>query len=646
MLTDPQAKLLAGYVAEQVHKQKLFDAASAIVEFYGIKIKIEDDPKRYLPPLQSYLHTLLDHDAPEEAAAILWTPNQFTSNPQSVKDLWNLFDTSSMGLIMGAASMGKSYSIGVRLMLEWIRDPEWTTIKVLGPSEDHLEANLFSHLVKLHKTASLPMPGLVGELFIGLNRREQDASIKGVVIPIGKVKKAGRLQGAKRKPRINKHPIFGDLSRMFIFIDEIENVPGGLWSDIDNILSNIQGEGSEAGFKLFGAYNPTNQNDEVGKRAEPPFGWENINPDLHYKWKSIRGWDVLRLDGEQSENVKAGKIVYPGLQHRLGLEAIARNAGGTTSAGYASMGRGLYPPQGLEITIIPQGMLPKWRGEFIFYGEPVPVAGCDLALEGGAKAIYTLGKWGKASGIKFPPSLEYPNGHKLMFKDRNGSSIIRWGLQAVQQFALAKGETVAMKNLIIETNRKAGVRPEFFACDRTGAGSGTADLIRFEWSTQIHDVNYSEAASRDKIMIEDSKTCNEQFERLNSELWFALKSWGEFQYFLIHPNIDMSSLAQQLTTRRFRTAGRYCRIESKKDYKMRGFTSPDEADSMTLLVHAARKGASVVLSMKLDESYSDTPNSDDEWYDGMYNYPGGVRIDPSSRTDYLDDRSLQEQPIL
>src|SRR5438477_286885 len=82
-----------------------------------------------------------------------------------------------------------------------LSDPENTAVKVLGPSEDHLEANLFSHLVDLHRCASLPMPGEVGELFIGMDRRNQTASIKGTVIPIGKVKKAGRLQGTKRKAR-------------------------------------------------------------------------------------------------------------------------------------------------------------------------------------------------------------------------------------------------------------------------------------------------------------------------------------------------------------------------------------------------------------------------------------------------------------
>ena len=647
MLTDPLEKSLAQRVASKVHADKKFEAAQEIDDFLQLSLHLEDDPKKYLPVLMHYVHYLLNANAPEEAAQILWTSNQFTPEPKFTRDVWRLFGESSHGLVMGAASCSKSYGFGVRFFLEWIRDPEWTTIRVLGPSEDHLEQNLFSHLVGLHKSASLPMPGEVGELFIGLDRRNQLSSIKGIIIPVGQKKKAGRLQGVKRKPRPEPHVIFGALSRLFIFVDEIENVPGGLWSDIDNILSNIQEEGDTSGFKLFGAFNPTNQGDEVAKRVEPPFGWEGFDIENHYRWKSKRDWDVLRLDGEQSENVKQKKIVYPGLQTQSGLDTIAKNAGGRSSAGYHAMGRGAYPPQGIELTVIPPGMLARWRGEFIYYDDPISVGSEDLALEGGAAAIYTLGRWGRATGIRFPPSLEHPTGHKVMFKDKNGQSIVRWALQADQQFAVPKGETVAMKDRTIAVNRKAGVRGEYFACDRTGAGAGVADLIRYEWSPQIHDVNFSEACSKDKIMLEDRKTCNEEFERMNTELWFAMRAWGEFQYFLISPAMDMTKLTQQLTQRKFRIVGGKTRVEQKRDYISRGFESPDEADSLTLFVHAARKGSGVTLSMTNEVEASAGNDDPDSWMpEGLV--VGGARIDASNRTDYLDDgmRPVREEALL
>lgn len=632
MLAEGPIKHLAAHVAKSVHAEDFGDAAKAIAEVCKLKLGKRDGEKQYLPTIQFFLHDLLENGGTAEAAQILWSPTQFTPEPESVAQVWKLYDEADTGLIMGAAKVGKSFTMGVRLFLEWIRDPEWTSVRVLGPSEDHLEQNLFSHLVSLHSQATLPMPGSVGDLFIGTNRRNQLSSIRGIVIPKGNTKKAGRLQGGHRRPRPSPHPIFGALSRLFIFIDEIENVPNGVWQDVDNVLSDVEKKGV-GGFKIFGAYNPTNPTDEVGKRAEPPFGWSGFDEDKHYRWKSTRGWEVLRLDGERCENVLQDKVVYPGLQTREGLERIAANAGGRQSAGYFTMGRGAYPSVGLEVVVIPAGLLQRMRGEFIWYDAPQPVGAVDLALEGGDDAVYTLGKFGRVSGIKWPPSIEYPQGHTTMFKSPRGAILPRWGAQADQQFVLLKGETVAMKKQILEINQKAGVRPKFFACDRTGHGAGVADLIRYEWSTEIHDVNYSESASAEKLMLEDSKTCEELYERLATELWFGLRLWGEFNYFLINPALDMTKLTQQLTNRRFKSYNKRSKLESKRDYESRGFGSPNESDSLTLFVHAARKGGGIIASMRGESS--DLPGGfEDDWpADGVIN---GVRIDDTNRTEILD----------
>lgn len=651
MLAEGPLKKLSADVAALLHAKNYGVAAQAVAEFSKISVKFNEKsaPDRCYPVLQTFLHTLLQKGGMAEAAQLLWTPNQFTPRPQSVKEVWNLFETSDMGLIMGAAKMGKSFSMGARLFLEWIRDPEWTSIRVLGPSENHLEQNLFSHLVSLHSHATLPMPGAVGDLFIGLDRRDQISSIRGVVIPKGTSKKAGRLQGSHRRPRPAPHPVFGPLSRMFLFIDEIENVPNGIWLDVDNVLSEIEQRDdgnpdlSNSGFKIFGAYNPTNSADEVAKRAEPPFGYSELDEEKHFRWRSKRGWDVLRIDGERCENVIEGKIIYPGLQTVAGLETIAKNAGGRQAPGYRTMGRGMYPSQGLEATVIPAGMLPKWVGEFIWYNEPDAVGSTDLALEGGDPAIHTLGKFGLASGIKFPPTLDHPNGRTVMFKDRNGHVTPRYGLQAFRQFSLPPAETRGMTNSVLDVNRKSGTKGQFYACDRTGHGAGVADLLKYEWSSAIHDVNYSQGSSKDKIMQEDSKTCEEQYERMFSELWFRTRAWGEFQFLLLHPSMDLSKLGQQLTLRRFQVSGGKSKVESKKDYKSRGFESPNEADSLTLLVHAAAKGSGVSLSMR-GESSTPSDNLDDDWpMAGMQN---GVMIDPTNQSDYLNedvrDRDLRE----
>lgn len=628
MLSEGHKKI-AAHVAQLVHAEQKREAAQYIADFSKIKIKLTDDnPAKYLPVLQNWLHWLLNNGGPFEAAQLLWTPNLFDPRPQFTQDVWKFYDEASQGLIMGGSSCSKSFGMGVRLTLEWIRDPEWTSVRVAGPSQDHLETHLFSHLVRLHSNASLPMPGEPGELFIGDSRRNQLGSIKGIVIPLGKLKKSGRLQGAKRERRTKVHPIFGPRSRMFIFMDEVENIPEGIWADVKNVLSQNTGD---AGFKIFGAFNPVNPAHEVGKRVEPPFGWGEFDKERHYRWKSRRGWDVLRLDGEKCENVILGYEKFPGLQTREGLEAIAKDSGGIDSAGYMTQGRGCYPTQGATVSLIPPGMFDKWRGEFIWYEDPVPVASCDLALEGGAAAEYTLGKWGLATGMKLPPTIQHPEGRVVMFKDAMGQVQPRYGLQVDQQFALEKGATIAMAEQLEALNKKTRVKPEFFACDRTGVGAGAADVLKHSWGPALHAVNYMEGASEDKLMAEDTKTCKEEYNRMHTELWYALRAYGEYGYLLINPAMDTTELKEQVINRWTKLGSKQSQAESKKDFIARGYKSPDKADSLTLFVHAARKGSALVLS-RLGEPAGDE-DQDDRWYDGMYK--GGARIDPSNRTDQL-----------
>jgi hypothetical protein len=224
---------------------------------------------------------------------------------------------------------------------------------------------------------------------------------------------------------------------------------------------------------------------------------------------------------------------------------------------------------------------------------------------------------------------------KMMFKDARDRIVPKYALQVEQQFIFPKGDTVAMKNHVLETCRRAGIRPEYYACDRTGTGSGVADLLKNEWSSIIHDLNYSEGATQAKLMVEDTKTCEELYARVVTELWFALRMWGEFGCVYFHPSMDMSKLTQQLTQRRFKTSAGKAKVESKTDYKSRGYTSPNEADSVTLLVHAARRGSGIIMSMRGNTLLPDGTDSDDDWND--FRYPGGTRVDPSNQSDYLDE---------
>ena len=614
-------KALVNEVSTFLHNDGLFEAADLVAKWSGITFTGTQKEKAY-EIINILLHWLLSNDGHAEAAQMLWGPSQFTVEPESAKRVWRAFDEHNFILLQGAASMSKSFSMGVRLMLEWISDPEFTTIKVLGPSENHLEDNLFTHLVQLHRGSTIPLPGKIGKLFIGLDPRSRKGAISGVVVPLGK-KSAGRIQGTKRFPRKTPHPKHGKLSRLFIFLDEMANIPPGINKDLDNVMANHQGD---SGLKVIGAFNPSDIADTTAQRAEPVGGWAQFDPDRDFEWTSIRGWFVVRLDAKYSENVQTGRILYPGLQTKEGYELIARTSGGYDSPGFWTMARGCFPPAGVCMAVIPGGMMNKFKAEFIWVEKPEEVAGADLALEGKDKAIFAKGKFGKASGIRFAPTATEPDGRTVFFKDPKGRNQNRYGVQLEALHEFPKGDTVAMAAAIETLCKQLGVKGEWLCVDRTGNGTGVHDLLKNNWSASVHGVNFFEAATDRRIMEEDSGTPLEMYDRAQTELWFALRRFIEFDCLKGAFYLETHELTPELTGRWFKASGKKCRVETKGDYKLRNqANSPDRADAVSLLVHCVRVQSGIVLGMAQENA-----GVDEDYGDGTGDY---YRVDVTNRVE-------------
>lgn len=546
------------------------------------------------------VHWCLNNNRYWLAARLLWPESVFDARPYFTRLIWQAWSDSTKIMEMGSASASKSYSSGVWLLLDWLRDPEYTCVRVIGPSEDHLNQNLFTHLVNMHQNASIPLPGFTGDRWIGLDRKNQFGAITGVVIPLGK-KRAGRLQGTKagNKKRKKAHPVFGTLGRLRVFIDESEKVPEGIWLDIDNVMANVAGLET---FKIGCAYNPEDQNGKSAERSEPPAGWEKgFDLDTSVRWTSKRGWTVIRLDGMKGENVIEGYTLFPGLQTREGIETLITNAGGYESPGYYTMARAAFPPSIKAMVVITQATLENSKGDFVFLTKPTPCAGVDLALEGGDAAEFALGEFGQAIGFREPPNVMNPEGKYTAFRDSSGHQIVRPALQVKQVFKLPKGDTVAMANQVRDLCQKSGVQGGWLCVDRTGNGQGVYDTLKNFWSADVIGVNGFEGATEKKILEEDEKTAKQDYDRANSELWFATKKFMEFCIVKLSPIIDFTVLGAQLTGRNYWT-GKLNRVESKKEYKLRhGGKSPDAADAVTLIVHAARVASGTVPSMRLDK---------------------------------------------
>jgi hypothetical protein len=125
--SDSKVGLLVAKVATRLHTDRRLEAGQLAGDWLGVEVS---DDARAVEVLTILLQWLLANDGYEEAAAMLWSPSLFTTEPESAKRVWKAFTDHNFILLMGAASMSKSYSMGVRLMLEWIRDPEFTSVRV------------------------------------------------------------------------------------------------------------------------------------------------------------------------------------------------------------------------------------------------------------------------------------------------------------------------------------------------------------------------------------------------------------------------------------------------------------------------------------------------------------------------------------
>lgn len=626
LLPEPYRSLI-DTVADHLHSGQRVEAARLLMKATETPGRAEDEKTRD-QVFQGMLMFCLSNNYYVDASRLCWPNSMFFSRPVPffTQLVWDALHDHDGIMLQGGASTSKTYSCGVYFLLDWVRDPDYTTVRVAGPSEMHLQDNLFSHLVHLHTQSAIKLPGRIGDLFIGMDLRNRRSAISGVVFPLGK-RPAGRLQGTKRFPRAQAHPQFGILSRLRVLLDEVEHMPPGVWSDLDNVLANTDPSEGHHGLKIASAYNPKNPAGPCGVRAEPVKGHQGINPDKDFTWVSKRGWFVVRLDGEQCENVLEKKVRFPGLQTFEGLEKLAVSSGGRASPNYQTFGRAMFPKEGAQLSVVPATFLVKARGRFIWADRPRRVGGGDLALQGGDNPVLAIGDFGMALGVEYPPDAMHAVPYRVMFTSSAGQPITRLGLQLESLYQLPHGDSMAMARAIKKVCYDAGIDPVWLCLDRTGHGTGVYDILREIWHPGIIGINFSESSTMTKILEEDTQFCHDIYDRIDTEIWFALSKWLEFDLLKISPAIDSSLLFQQFSGR-FYAPGLKSKVEPKKEFKARNQgKSPDEAESVCLMVHAVRMASGVTpTGMMRQEKDPDDEGADD-----------AVRVDVTNRasSDYV-----------
>lgn len=549
-----------------------------------------------LPILRKLLQHLLDSEKYLEAATLQWGGEMFNAEPESVKRTFSAIEESSKVLLMGASSMGKSYSAGVWLALDYLRDPLYTTVKLAAVNEDHLKKNLFAHLAKLFRNLAIPCEHDVivrdADLWIGIKEAGYEFGISGIAFKQSQ-ERGGQFKGYKSLPvRKTPHHQFGLMSRIRVLLDEGQDAPGGPFQDFNSLYASISAKGR---VKVIVAFNPVNVDRIVVQMAEPEGGYHLDQIDTLHDWTSRWGWRVCRLDAALSENVKQKKVVFDGLQTYDGFMGYLK-AGGDTSSSYYCFARGFPPMRGSNNNIIPPLWPHEARGEATFIEKPILVAAVDLAFMGEDTAQMAVGRWGIASGYRTEHPTLGPDGvpqNFIHFHDRTDirRTRPRHVLQIDQLIPMAKHEdTIRMAQEIMGRCKRLGIAPENVGVDRTGIGQGTYDHLRATWGDVI-GIMWSEGASDMKILAEDQDPASKQCDGISSEMWWTFRRWIDptVRAILINPVVHPNPLNTQMTSRQYDTGKKGIKVESKEKYKARNQKSPDEADSVIQLTYVVRK---------------------------------------------------------
>lgn len=309
------------------------DAGNYVLARYGKKGTCNKG--QALTILRNLFQHLLDAERYLDAATLQWGPDIFSTEPESVKRAFHALHTGSTVLLMGASSMSKTYSAGAWMLLDYLRDPQFTTVKLAAVNEDHLKKNLFAHVATLYRSLAIPVAADIvirdSDLYLGIKGAGFEFGISGIAFKQSQ-ETSGQFKGYKARPvkRDKPHAQFGVMSRLRVLGDEAQNWPNGPFKDFNSLTASKTG--SEI-IKVVVAFNPESTSQHVVDLATPEQGWTLEDMETLYDWKSKSDWLVCRLDAARSENVIQRKEIYRGLQTYEGYMGYLKS-GGDSSANY------------------------------------------------------------------------------------------------------------------------------------------------------------------------------------------------------------------------------------------------------------------------------------------------------------------------
>lgn len=463
---------------------------------------------------------------------------------------------------MGCGSAGKTFDAVILGFCWWLADPSNSILSLISTTKDSSRSRMWSVLQEKYfafkEEHELEGPHLINtSMVVEATYGDRKHAIYAQAVESGELDKTvANIQG--------RHA-----TRMFVVIDEAMGTPIQLFSAIPNVF-----KGAREVNLLFISNAPLSRQNLFMKLAEPLGGWNSVNPDsLQWKTKPIDGWQIpqgwcLHFNGKDSPNVKAGKTLFKFLYSHEDWTRVENNPAARQSPEFWSQDYGFPPPAGFILTVLTEELIEQGnaRGSLEFSDAPLTPCGSLDPAFGGDKCILRFGMYGVLKdgkkGIEVRERIEVPISVEAM-DDK--------GVRIPAEYQIF--------NFVKPLCEQRKVKPGWFGIEATGIGRGTAAVFTQEWGPVVW-VEAEGAPTDMPASEEDPRPAKLVYDRRITQLYFNVQALVKGK--------QLGGLSEedctQFCARKYDYLNKKYRLEKKEDLKPRLGRSPDEADSITVLV--------------------------------------------------------------
>jgi len=515
---------------------------------YGIRSPVK------IPDLELELYAFRNRLQPNEGG--LGTFNHFVNVSKMVwpKMSWNPWLEAQVESLCehdyvgwaGCGASGKTFGATLFATVWWLANPSKTTVVLTSTTAKMIRKRMWANLQELvRKSRGFPGNMVDSKMSLQAIKGDDRHSISAIAVAEGNTSKAvANIQGIHAE-------------RVMVIIDEATDTPEAAFEACTNLSKGCRE------FKMLVIGNPASKYDPHGRFCTPAKGWRSVTiEDQH--WLTERGM-CRRFDGMKSPNISEGRTKYPYLiTHDQVLSAMRHE--GEQSPTFWKYTRGFWSPDGMVKTVLSESIIETYTPtrKLVFTTNVQVVAGLDPGF-GGDRCVLRFAKVGTANDKV-----------SILFGD-----VIHISPNA----QLTEPVHYQIANRVKEECSQRGVPPDKFALDSSGEG-GLADILTREWGV-VHRVEFGGSASTIPVSDEDSRLCNEAYDRKVTELWFSMRKWVVEERV---GGMDIETL-QEFCARMFDDSKRKISVETKTVMKQRTGKSPDLADAAVVLLDLVRKTA-------------------------------------------------------